>query len=816
MFDTLKLQAYTLQPNIELEVYCYQYPQQWIESFQTVNLLLGKDKRHLPFKKIKEFLYSWDPNILFVNDFTNTYRQNTWILSRKPIDESTVIAIFKMCLQITIDLIKNPYTKEAFENWINNLDEIIELKLIMKRIPLTTNEGTIHENNLAFEVLPRFIYQQLESKPLVLGDQTLSFIPTHNGMLSEPNLLCYSTKNSKYYYSIRLIANIQTTPHQCTPMIQFKFSITRWMNYKLPLYSRNESNTSVYAHLDNRLVKIEIVKKNNQLFWEPSEHEMYNAVYIGQPLPAINELVNRPNSFNNFYVSHRLEFGNIAVGAGESMHDRYILNDWITSELDELIKPFASVLKSKSVIGQNSKKRIKDNLENIEKVHEVLAKVTGQKQLFIEVLYIGEQEELINLVKQNLEMVLGVGEGEFTSEHIKISISYSRQNELLSSLDETKKEKDRHEERIQQIQQTIHKSTGLTACLVLLPFINEEGHSYYKEKEDPKKAIRAGLATTGRLSQFIDSMNPKSPEYRVKVAIHDLLRQLGYIDPFETNKFETVNYDTTISALHIVNFKRTPYGNTKRAVVYIVRKANQGPVLVECPALWNGQKYYWEASLAFQEIATVEGFKKFNPERVIGDIKNKIYELSYKKDQPHLLLLFSDGVTRKEWPFITDKNLSSINKEELYTLKSIWFEKGKENEGLTFTDENQLRLVRVRVNDEVPDYLTPKKENGEYQSKKGLFSLNEVFYSLGEKPLDAHYANTLYSNNSKLLMQNANKPLKFSNIVELYPIHLNKEDNPEEWISLTHNYRVFAHQYKGTLKAPLLLHMAKQLEEYIY
>lgn len=816
MFDTLKLQAYTLQPNIELEVYCYNYPQQWIDSFQSVNILLGKDKKYLPFKKIKEFLYSWDSNILFVNDFTNTYRENTWILSRKPIDDGTVIAIFKMCIQITIDLIKSHYTREALEYWINNLEETIVIKPVMKKVPLTTDEGTIHENNLAFEVLPRYIYQQLESKPLILGDKTLSFIPTHNGMLSEPNSLYYNTKKSTCYYSIRLIVQIQTTPHHRTPMLQFKFSIARWMNYKLPLNSWNESNTSVYAHLDNRLVKLEIVKKDKQLIWEPAQQEMFNAVYIGQPLPDINEIVQRPNDFINFYVSHRLEFGNIAVGAGESMHDRYILNEWIINELGEIIQPILPVLKSKSVIGQNSKKRIKENLENIEKVHEVLAKAIGQRQLNIEVLYIGEQEELINLIKQNLEMVLGVGEGVFTSDFLKISISYSRQNELLSSLNETKKEKDRHEERIQQVQQTIHKASGVTACLVLLPYINEEGHLYFKVKEDPKKSIRAGLATTGRLSQFIDSTNPISPDYRVKVAIHDLLRQLGYIDPFETNKFEMINYDTSISALHIINFKKTPYGNTKRAVVYIIRKANQGPVLVECPALWNGQKYYWEACLAFQEVATVEGFKKFKPDRVISDLKNKIYELSYKKDEPNLLLIFGDGITRKEWPFITDKNLSSIDKEAMYTLQSIWFEKGKVNEGLTFANDNQLRIVRVRVNDEVPDYLTPKKENGDYQSKKGLFSLNDVFYSLGEKPLDAHYANTLYSNNSKLLMQNPNKPMKLSNLVELYPIHLNKEDNPEEWISLTHNYRVFAHQYKGTLKAPLLLHMAVQLEEYIY
>lgn len=816
MFDTLKLQAYRLQPNIEVEVYCYHYPKQWIESFQSVNLILGSDKKHLPFKNIKEFLYSWDSNILYVKDLANAYHDKLWILSTKPIDTTTILVIFKNCLEITINLIKNPYTKEKFLHLLDNLEEVFILEPVVKQIPLTISSGEVHENNLAFEVFPRLIYQQLRKKPLVIEGKTLSFIPTDYGMLSVPNALYYERKKEKCFYSFRLNGQIQTTPHQRIPMLHFNFGITRWMNTQLPLFNRNESNTSVYAHLDDQLVKLEIMKKDNDLFWEPAKQKMFNAVYIGQSLPDIKQLVNKPNAFKNFYVSHRLEFGNITVGAGESMHDRYLLNDWIAKELSNYIQPMAPVLRSKSIVGQNSRRKIKDNLKNYEKVHEVLAMVTGQKQLNIEVFYLGEQEKLIDLIKQNFEIVLGVGEGEFESPNLKVNISYYRQNELLSSLNSTIKEKERYEERIQQIQKMIPKATAVTVCLILLPFQNEKGQLYFAEKEDPKKAIRAGLAKTGRLTQFIDSSNPESPEERVRIAVYDLLRQIGYIDPFETTKYKNINYNTAISALHIINYKKTPYGNTKRAVIYIERKSNQGPVLVECPALWKGKKYYWEACLAFSEVATAEGYKKFKPDRVIGDIKNKIYELSYKKDEPHLLLIFGDGVTRSEWKFISDKNLASIDKVAKYSLKSIWFEKGKENEGLTLADDNQLRIIRVRLNNEVPDYVTPKREDGNYESKKGLFMFNDVYYSLGEKPNDKHYNNALLSSNSKILMQNVNKPLKFTNIIELYPIHLNKDDNPDEWISLVHNYRDFAHQYKGTIKAPLLLHLAILLEEYIY
>lgn len=815
-FDTLKLQAYALKPNIDVEVYCYYYPEQWVESFQTINMMLGRDKKHLPFKKIKEFLYSWDSNVLYVKDIDRAFTDKQWILSRKPIDESTIIAIFKICLQITIELIQSQYTKEEFENWFKKLEDVSELKSDIQRIPLTTNDGELHENNLAFEVFPRLIYQQLENTPLVLENQNLSFITTDNGMLSEPNALFYETKKRKCNYSIRLVAQIQTIPDKRIPMLQFKFNITRWMNYKLPLKYWNDSNTSVYAHLDNRLVKLEIIKKKGELKWEPAYQEMFKAVYIGQSLPDVEQLAIKPNEIENFYVSHRFEFGNIDVGSGESMRDRHILNEWLSEVLSDYIQSLPPLLKRKSIVHQNKQDKIKENLKNAEKVQKVLASAMGQNQLNFEVYYMGEQEVLIELIKQNFEEILGIGEGELDSEHLKINISYIRQNEMLSSLDSTKKEFERHEMKIKQIQQLIPKARCVTACLVLLPFINEEGQNYYAKEEDPKKAIRAGLATTGRLSQFLDCTNPEAPEHRVKIAIYDLLRQLGYVDPFEANRFKNINYDTAISALHIINYKKTPYGNTKRAIVYIERISNQGPVMVECPALWKGKKYYWEACIAFQEVATAKGYLKFKPERVISDIKNKLYELNYKKEEPHLLLVFSDGVTRKEWPFLSDKNLSSVQKEGLYTLNSIWFEKGKENEGLKIGDDNELRIIRVRNNDEVPDYLLPRKSDGNYESKSGIFSINNVFYSIGTKPNDPTYNPARLQNYSKLLMEKANKSLKFTNLIELYPIHLNKDDNPEEWISLTHNYRNFAHQYRETLQAPLLLHMAKQLEEYIY
>lgn len=814
MFDTLKLQAYKLQPNLNIELYRYTYPQQWIKSFQKVSFQLNKEKKHMPFKHIKEFLFSWDPDIVYVNDLTNTFRDDTWILSRKPIDETMIIAIFKICLNVTIEKILNLNSREVFTKWFEGLESVDKLERCNQLISLINENGEIHENNMAFEILPRLVYRELKDSPLKVQEKKIPFFVTSEGLLSQPDQLFYEYKNKKYYYSVKIVAQIQTTPHTRMPMLQFKFSISRWMRNTLPIM-KDTSNTATYIQMNERLMKLAIINDGKSCYWDKTELEMFKSIYIGHELPNIEELIATPHSFSNVFVAHRFNFGKIATGAGETMKDRELLNNWISQVIKGYVQPMVPVIKGTSVIGQNSKEKIALNLQDSEKIIEVLSKATGRNQLNIEVFYMGKQDKLIEELQRNFLNIFGITEGEIEINDFKITINYSQQNEILSALDKNLKKIERHEQKIQQIASRLNQVTEITMCLVLLPFLMENEKNYYSKNVDPKKAIRAGLATTGRLSQFIDCTFPENVEHRVKVAVLDLLRQLGYVDPFETRKYKTINYDTAISAIHIVNSKDTPYGRTKRAFVYIEREEGQGPIKVECPALWSGKKYYWEASLAFQNIATYEGLKLLKPDRVIRDIKNKIFELSYQKNKPHLLLIFGDGITRVEWPFITDKNLSSTQKKEQYTLKSIWFEKGKENDGLNLDDSNQLRIIRVRNNQEVPDYLTPRNSKGDFQSKTGIFTLDGVFYSIGQKPNDKEYNNTRYASNSKVLMEFPNKTCKVPNMVELYPIHLNPSDDPNEWISLVHNYREFAHQYKGTLQSPILLHMATQLEEYI-
>ena len=64
---------------------------------------------------------------------------------------------------------------------------------------------------------------------------------------------------------------------------------------------------------------------------------------------------------------------------------------------------------------------------------------------------------------------------------------------------------------------------------------------------DPKRALRIAFAKTGRLTQFIEPEDSKdSPEIRARVAVRDLMRQLGFVpEPARNSR----GIDTSIPAI---------------------------------------------------------------------------------------------------------------------------------------------------------------------------------------------------------------------------------------------------------------------------
>lgn len=817
--NTIETQSYYIHPNLEIEAYVLSFPKEWIQKFRIVQDAFGRDKKRLlKFKPFEQFLLTHDQRILYIESIENAWKDSTWIVTSHPIDTRNIFALYKTALRVMSENIKKPTKRQHLLNWVQKLkvDQIGPIQ--QQTITLTDSEGLI-SNSMAYQILPRLIYQQIIKQSLKIEGNLISFMLTENGVISAPHLLAYETKKNKHHYSLKIRANIQTTPANLKPMLVLKYSISRWMTMPLPRFSWNNAKTTIYKKIENQLIRLEVQKNTDNLFiWEPNSEQIYNEVYRGNILPSAEEVTQYPEQYPDFFVTYRLEFGNKGtfVGSGESMKDRYLLREALEPILSpylEKIPPLDPV--ENTVLQLSFEKRTKLKEENIGIVQEVLSTAIGQKELAIEIYYSGETD-LLPTIESLLKSILGVGKGRRENSHLNIEVSYHQANEIVSPLIDDKEEIIRHESKINQIEELLEPAEKVTACLILLPYLDGDGKLYFKENLDPKRAIRAGFAKTGRLTQFISTTsNKKDKEQRVKSAIADLWRQLGYIDPFnKTKKNQRVSFDIPMTAMHIMNRKNTPYGDTKKVFLAVTREANEGPVTVECPALWNGKKRYWEACLLLQEIATPEGILKVKSRKVVNDIKNKVYELYTITESPHILLVNSNGVSRREWGMITDSKLSTMEKKAPYTLHELWFE--NEKDILSIHENSQLRIVRIRINDEVPDYLAPLKENEDFESKSGIYSLNGVYYSLIGRPNNEEYKRAYRNDYSKILQQNPSQALKFTNLMEIYPVHLHEEDYPEDWVSIIHNYRSVVHQYKDHLKEPLLLHLAEKLEEYIY
>lgn len=216
---------------------------------------------------------------------------------------------------------------------------------------------------------------------------------------------------------------------------------------------------------------------------------------------------------------------------------------------------------------------------------------------------------------------------------------------------------------------------------------------------DPKRALRIAFAKTGRLTQFIEPEDSKdSPEIRARVAVRDLMRQLGFVpEPARNSR----GIDTSIPAIGLKVYN-SGNGKARASFPYCVRQdMRSGAVTVYCPLLPDGSLPYWRALIEFARLSGSEGFPD-SCKRANGmALKRMLHGIVRATgDRPELLLVNSYGRIRQRdwWPGISDSGLES----------------GPLSYGPTGYEEplglagSKLRILRIRsgLNGEVPDWFT--------------------------------------------------------------------------------------------------------------
>lgn len=819
MFNTVKPLAFRIKGSLEINLYVMKMPEKWIKDFYNNFFDSGTKKKMLKTKPIEELLYAVTPEILYVGDFYNNFSDKTWIVSTAKVDKRCLFSVVKSWCNLVINDLKSPDARETFNEWVSRL-QIEDIGDYQEQtFKLTDDNGFIQDKKI-FSILPNLALNKLIDEGLVINDTCIAFL--HGGdkrIISAPLNLSYKTKKTEDYYSISINASIQTTPHSREPLILFEPRITRWVTRrKIPFDMLRSSRTTVYVRSgDKTLYPLEIGFSNGKIIWEPLRETVFTNHFIGLQLPEAEQYFNAPwdyskNNSVDLYTNYRIEMGSgfTFVKSGMAMKDKFAIYSGIKTLISDYAYETNEFEKAKSGPLKYKKKVIGKIAPDFRKA---IATAIDSNVLDIEVYYEFENPTL-DVIKNELKNTLGVDDFISSTPELNVNISFNRITNILGSL-EGKNEVIRHENRIKDISDSLQKKSNVTACLILLPFKDDEGELVFSAEKDPKRAIRAGFADSGRLTQFISPIGDDNAEHRVKAAIYDMYRQLGYVEKFDGGKKGVaVDYNTPITAIHVINYKKTPYGHIDRAMVTVTINQAEGRVFVECPALWKGSKLYWEAALAFQGVATEEGKNKFTKTRILDDIKSKVYELYNYGKNPRVMVINSNGTTRNVWKLLTDSELSIADKSGPYSIKKIWFYDQNKTEGIDVAGkESGLRIFRIRCNDEVPGYITPLKEDGCCESKSGLFRCNGTYYGIAPRPMDKIYINSFLS---KSKLQKPNYEFKVTDMIELYPIYLKEDDIADHWVSLINNYRDAAHQYKDVLKEPLPLHLASKLEEYIY
>lgn len=316
--------------------------------------------------------------------------------------------------------------------------------------------------------------------------------------------------------------------------------------------------------------------------------------------------------------------------------------------------------------------------------------------------------------------------------------SLSLLNDLLNRMENTGDSQAKI--RWRKVAAALPEATDPTACIVALP-----GAESYKPKGkddggDPKRALRIAFAKTGRLTQFIEPEDSKdSPEIRARVAVRDLMRQLGFVpEPARNSR----GIDTSIPAIGLKVYN-SGNGKARASFPYCVRQdMRSGAVTVYCPLLPDGSLPYWRALIEFARLSGSEGFPD-SCKRANGmALKRMLHGIVRATgDRPELLLVNSYGRIRQRdwWPGISDSGLES----------------GPLSYGPTGYEEplglagSKLRILRIRsgLNGEVPDWFTDEVAAGgaddgtvpNRRDKQGLFKMDGYFLALAPRPGDAQY-----------------------------------------------------------------------------
>lgn len=800
------------------------FPNAWKEKLIKVEKIMKPrwDGTYaLPTYALKNSLGAWLDGIIELSPLRLNSNDEMWAISCEQ-EINTELLYEHIVIWLHSYYLDNPRlypnAKAEIQELLNSMsvDELNGLKGC-KEVRLFDENG-IPTENYSYSAFSLMVTNALVGKRVeISGHSVILNYAGKNQLISD----IQGKGNDVYSYGISF--SLQTIPPERKSLLLCDCSIHRWIPGKIkekPYLNKENMIAHVWVG-NNRIYKLPIYQKyksEEEYFWQEVEEKHYN-LYNYKSLPNARDLIDSMASYllselkiTCLYKNGMDSFGfqKNNIGTGVSVPEKKDIYDGVLSYISEMVGPVMGVKRVNST--KNARSKLKLDAINFNKelndeqrvvVANRIKECIESNRLNLEVYYRDDAEECADIILDKLQNIFQTTEEMvFDIKKCKLGIM----GEVLDSCESSSVLK-----RIKEIEKTLDSTVETTACIILLP-----GKDRFIQG-DPKDAIRCGFALKKRLSQFItpwDSDNLENgAENKIASAIEDLCRQLGYVREFDekVKKNEESLAHTPIIGMHVMTQLKTIYGKARFLPLCVELDYITGQVYVECDAFEQVRVPYREAAFELAKLSMDKEFEKKCDVATKGMFKQKMimWKNVYKNDNL-LVLIEANGNTRALCNGITDSQIQKYTYHEPYCPEKI--EVGtKENSYMLNLNESQVRFVRIRRNSEVPDYFTELSKSEGYAASSGVFKYESDYWSVAGRPNDkaykSSYKETTYSKPRQKFAER--------DMIEIYPIQLQKGDNPDEWVHYTNSLRVGAIQYDEATIMPLPIHLAAKLQEYI-
>ena len=814
--------AYKLSPKQTCTLYYLGFPASWKTTLLNIARKKNpkfKDEYGLPTNALKKLVDSWMEGIIALAPLKMGSHDERWITSCYEYSENNIHAlcsIIKTWVKATYvtpskaDPIVKKLAKEFCDTM--NWEELAAVRST-DEVCLTLENGTVCE--AAYQAIPLLAINRLLGKEITLSGQTLHLCyAAKNQLVSDP----ITDMRSHHQYSFVFDVSVQTTPPERKALLLCQMSIRRWIPDNYNKERTPFLTNAVNAHIkisEDKYCQVPIVYgyTARQPVWKEQDEECYNIWGYAQ-LPSAEAVVKNPAAYAKKillpYKNGMAGFATSKIGTGVSVVDKASLYRAVSALLGDMIceQPEAERVMLR---GQKLKKyNSPQDYEDSEDFRNWVSRCTETDQITFELYGLwkdASQQRLLKQIETKIKQDFG---DEKDTSSLKVRCVCKEVGSLADSMPDDKLQT--QITRCGEIAVLLGDTDGVTACIFVLPGQENYGVG------DPKSVLRNAFARTGRVVQFV-TPGEDANQNKIENAVYDLYRQLGVVTLLDPKHKQPDLVHTPCVGMHLCTQVQGISNKARFLPLCITVDLTEGKTRVHCDAFSNRTVSYREACIEMAQLFWKSDLEQRCVDASRTPAKQKLIELKNRYDTLEngvLVFVQSDGNTRAVWGGISDKEIGGYAMIGEYCPSLINVGTPQSPYLLSLADSG-VRIIRIRSNQEVPDYFTELSvkatdDNLQHSSTSGIFKYEDVYWGIHMKPNDNRY--TWSFRESKI-----NYPLHSfaeKDMIELYPLQLQPGDDAASWIFYANALRDISIQYNQSTVLPLPLHLAKALEEYLF